>query len=292
MTRPLCIYHGGCQDGFTAAWVVWKALNGECDFHPGVYQDPPPDVTDRVVYMVDFSYKAPVVAEMAKIASIIYILDHHKSAIGDLEAAGAQGTGLLNPDKVMWALDTERSGAGITWDYFFSAEERPTLVSYVEDRDLFKFQYPESNAFSARLFAEEYSFERWDDIAQWQVNGVCGDLMRSFIKEGQVILAYNTKSVKELVAENGRVMNIGGVFVPVCCLPKTYTTEAGHLMAAGAPFAACYWDTPAGRVFSLRSREQGGLDVQVIAVKYGGGGHEHAAGFRVPYDQLAEKGLL
>jgi hypothetical protein len=23
--KPLCIYHGYCADGFTAAWVVWKA---------------------------------------------------------------------------------------------------------------------------------------------------------------------------------------------------------------------------------------------------------------------------
>jgi hypothetical protein len=22
--KPLCIYHGFCADGFTAAWVVWK----------------------------------------------------------------------------------------------------------------------------------------------------------------------------------------------------------------------------------------------------------------------------
>jgi hypothetical protein len=24
--KPLCIYHGFCADGFTAAWVVWKFL--------------------------------------------------------------------------------------------------------------------------------------------------------------------------------------------------------------------------------------------------------------------------
>lgn len=22
--KPLCIYHGNCADGFTAAWAVWK----------------------------------------------------------------------------------------------------------------------------------------------------------------------------------------------------------------------------------------------------------------------------
>lgn len=26
MGRTICIYHGNCADGFTAAWAVWKAL--------------------------------------------------------------------------------------------------------------------------------------------------------------------------------------------------------------------------------------------------------------------------
>lgn len=45
--------------------------------------------------------------------------------------------------------------------------------------------------------------------------------------------------------------------------------------------AACYWDTPNGRVFSLRSTEDG-PDVSEIAKSYGGGGHKNAAGFQMP----------
>ena len=33
--RPLCIYHGGCADGFAAAWVVRKAFLGDVEFHAG-----------------------------------------------------------------------------------------------------------------------------------------------------------------------------------------------------------------------------------------------------------------
>ena len=56
---PLCIYHHNCADGFTAAWVVKKAF-GNVDFHPGKYNEPPPDVTGRDVIIVDFSYKYDV----------------------------------------------------------------------------------------------------------------------------------------------------------------------------------------------------------------------------------------
>ena len=82
-------------------------------------------------------------------------------------------------------------------------------------------------------------------------------------------------------------MVIGGQLVPVANLPYTLTSDAGHLMCVEphegslAPFAACYWDPPDGRVFSLRSAE-GGYDVSEIAKAYGGGGHKNAAGFTMP----------
>lgn len=56
-------------------------------------------------------------------------------------------------------------------------------------------------------------------------------------------------------------------------------------MAQGEPFAACYWDTPTHRIFSLRSSDTG-MDVSTIAKQYGGGGHVHAAGFRVNRDSI------
>ncbi|HEY9460031.1 MAG TPA: phosphoesterase, partial [Paralcaligenes sp.] len=81
--RPICIYHGKCADGFTAAWAVKCAL-GDIEFYPGVYQEPPPEVTGRDVIIVDFSYKRPVLVEMAAVARSILVLDHHKTAAEDL----------------------------------------------------------------------------------------------------------------------------------------------------------------------------------------------------------------
>lgn len=60
MSNTLCIYHGTCMDGFTAAWVVRKALGEGVEFYAATHGDPPPDVTGKNVIMVDFSYKRPV----------------------------------------------------------------------------------------------------------------------------------------------------------------------------------------------------------------------------------------
>ena len=81
-------------------------------------------------------------------------------------------------------------------------------------------------------------------------------------------------------ASRGRMV-IGGLNIPVANLPYTLTSDAGHFMADGEPFAACYWDTPNGRVFSLRSHDDG-ANVAEIAAKYDGGGHAHASSFRMP----------
>ncbi len=90
MKNPLCIYHGNCADGFTAAWAVHSFFGpGNVDFYAGVHQDPPPDVTDRDVIIVDFSYKAAILNEMASAANSILILDHHKTAQADLAEIAA-----------------------------------------------------------------------------------------------------------------------------------------------------------------------------------------------------------
>ena len=296
MTKKLCIYHGKCADGFTAAWIIRKFLGADnVEFHIGVYQDPPPDVTGRDVIMADFSYKKLVIEQMAKSAHSILILDHHATAKDDLSGF------LTAPDWEAWRVagldadlsqncrvavrfDMERSGAGLTWDYLLNAP-RPALVNYVEDRDLWRFKLEGSREVNAYVFAHEYDFAVWDDMAKVlsDPNG-----LQQAIYAGAAIELKHHKDVAELVGVCKRRMKIGGVEVWGASLPYTLTSDAGHLMAAdGEPFAACYWDTPEGRVFSLRSRDDG-ADVSLVAKQYGGGGHPHASGFRVPFDQLAQ----
>lgn len=287
--KPLCIYHGNCADGFTAAWAVWKALGDNCDYYPGVYNDPPPDVTGRDVVMVDFSYKLPVLEAMMQPrgARSLLILDHHKTAAEDL--AGLPGArpkwdqhvafaGAPACDPVGVVFDLERSGAGIAWDYFHPGVERHPLVNYVEDRDLWRFKLPFSREIAANIFSYEYTFKNWDWIAD-ELNAPMG--VSTIGLEGRAIERKHHKDVAELVRTSKRRMVIGGHEVWCANLPYTLTSDAGNLMAKGAEFAACYWDTPDGRVFSLRS--VGDFDVSEIAKKYGGGGHKNAAGFRLAH---------
>lgn len=275
--KPLVIYHGNCADGFGAAWVFARHGDQPFDFYPGVYQEPPPDVTGRRVYLVDFSYKRAVVEQMLTTAENVTLLDHHVTALEDLKPLFDRGEigGTLH-------CTTKHSGAMIAWNFWCHGVEPPPLLRCIEDRDLWRFdkepwktERPFTRAVQANVFSYPYDFEVWDRLMITPIEELA--------REGAAIERKHFKDIDELVKVCVYRRWIGNWKVPVASLPYTLTSDAGHLMAEHEPFAACYWDTPGGRVYSLRSTDDG-LDVSEIAKKYGGGGHPHAAGFRVPLD--------
>ena len=279
MTRPLVIYHGNCADGFSAAWCFWRKYGTGADYVAGVYQQDPPDVTGRDVYLVDFSYKRPVVEEMLRTARSVTLIDHHKTAIDDLRPLKADMVTTNNNgmgDNFGWFCDLNRSGATLAWDYLFPGEDRPLLLGHVEDRDLWRFKLPGTREIQAFVFSHEYSFELWDKL----MSADQVELLK-MTAAGAAIERKHHKDVAELVAVCKRRMVIGAYDVPVASLPYTLVSDAAHLMAQGEPFAACYWDTAEGRVFGLRATDEG-VDVSEVAKQYGGGGHAKAAGFKVP----------
>lgn len=286
--KTLCIWHGNCQDGFGAAWVVRQALgDGTVEFYPGIYQNDPPDVTGRDVVMVDFSYKRPVIEAMARKANSIIVLDHHKSAKDDLagfyvpprwatwrELINNKSLPMSSGVRCVALFDMDRSGAGLAWDYLSEGKPRPPLIDHIEDRDLWRFKLPYTREIAAALFSYPYDFALWD---RFMFDDAA---MKELVLEGGAIERKHHQDIDNLLPVVQREMIIGGILMPVACLPLTLTSDAGHKMAARASgVAACYWDTSEGRVFSLRSTDDG-PDVQAIAVKYGGGGHARAAGFR------------
>lgn len=285
MSKLLCIYHANCADGFAAAWAVRDQLGTNVEFHPGVYGDPPPDVTDRHVLLVDFSYKRPVLEAMAQTARSVIVLDHHKTAIEDLAGLPApemfgdwSGDGALplleEAELPLAALfDLERSGAAITWDFFHHLP-RPALINHIQDRDLWRFNLSGTREIYAAVTSHPFDFDVWDVLMRAN--------LEELRAEGVALLRKYDKDVAELVALTRREMVINGYQVPAANLPVTMASDGGNLLAQGRPFGVSYYDTDEHRVYSLRSTADG-VDVSKIAKRFGGGGHKHAAGFRVAH---------
>ena len=287
--KPLVIYHDNCVDGFSAAWCFWHALPNAFEFHPGVYNQAPPDVFGRRVFLLDFSYKRSVVEEMLFSAESVTFLDHHKSAVEDLEGMEWSHSNFINKS------DLNRSGAMIAWDFICDnmlwERPAPLLLQYIQYRDLGHMwrtreelkemgiaYIPQVEEVTANLFSYEMTFDNWESLMAMNEADII-----DFANGGEVLLRKFKKDLKLFIKQMARKTVIGGYTVPVANLPGTFASDAGNMMAQGNHFAATYYDTERHRVFSLRSAD-GLIDVSEVAQRYGGGGHPRAAGFKVPRD--------
>jgi oligoribonuclease NrnB/cAMP/cGMP phosphodiesterase (DHH superfamily) len=270
MSKTICIHHGNCADGFSAAWIVNKAIGPDIEFHAGFYQTEPPDVVGKIVYIVDFSYKRSVMEEIVSKASKVIHIDHHDTAIRDME-------GFTSPNfECLYSHKNTESGAMLTWRYFYPGIEVPRFIKYIDDRDRWQFKLPGSKEVQSNVFSYEYTFENWDMLMDQDLDAQ--------IRDGTAIERRLAKEIKELMGVVVRRMNIGGYNVPVANVPYQLGSDICHALAKNEPFSAYYYDKPTGREFGLRS-EDGGKHVGEIAKFYGGGGHEHASGFRVTFEE-------
>jgi hypothetical protein len=292
------LYHGNCQDGFTAAWCVYRSLGMDPDYRP-VYHGQSPrveDFMDKDVLFVDFTYKAPMMKAIGAVARSIVVLDHHASAEMDLAEFDSFDVG--DPNSFARALDSaqsekqetevpiiltgfdmKRSGAMLAWDFFNPGIEAPFLVSIVQDRDLWKFELSGSKAISMWLFSFDYSFGVWD-AASAQLDTTQGRLEARHA--GEAIERKHMKDIRELLQQTQFVATIGGYQVSCANMPYTMASDAAGLMAQQDPdqFAATFHlDSNGVAKFSLRSVKGSGMDVSKIAARFGGGGHPNASGF-------------
>lgn len=296
ITPDLVLYHANCQDGLAAAWAVWRRFSAlRTTYTPVSYGEAPPDVTGKHVVIVDFSYSYEVLLAMSYKAASILVLDHHKTArdalarlpeaapIGchtgsgweEFHADTAAFNASQNTPLVGTWFDMTRSGAMLAWNFFHDGPP-PKLLRYVEDRDLWRFLLPNSREVHAATSSYPHGIEHFDRLVHR-----CAADPGLLIMEGKAVLRSHDKDVATFAKLTRRTMRIGGYNVPVANLPPSMASDAGHLLSEAHPFAATYYDAEGGRVFSLRSREDG-MDVSAIASQYGGGGHKHAAGFRAP----------
>ncbi len=278
MNLDLVIAHGNCPDGFCAAWVASRfwGLARQPEFHFALYGEPVPDVAGKDVLLVDFSYKRPVLDEIATKAKSVRVLDHHETAMRDLD--GFPGA----------TFDMERSGAGLAWAFAPVPDPRtyaegscvpaPWLVRYVQDADLWRFSLPQSREVRASYLSYPRTFEAWDELAARDVEAVAA--------EGVGILRANRRHVEQmadvLVAidlrlGDGRNLNL----VPTAWAPVLFADVREELLRRFPErhVVATLRGRPDGRIEVGLGSRRDGPHVGEIAQRFGGGGHQGAAGF-------------
>ena len=282
------LYHGGCIDGFTAAWAVARSpgVAGEpVTLIPVRHTEPPPELTGaEKVYVVDFCYPLGTLTSLASKGRVVSVFDHHQSAMDQI---GRHIPELLVPDATHLSyntpvdehgylsiqIDMKRSGAGIAWD-FMHGTERPPLVDYVEDRDLWRHDLPDSREVSAYLRTLEPSLELWGELAATDINQLAD--------QGRGVVAQLDAIVRDAV-DRSYMCEMGDRTFPITNVVYTAGSDTAEALCAhwGTPMAGYFLQLETGGwQYGFRSADADVMTVHDFAEQFGGGGHPAASGCR------------
>lgn len=283
------IYHANCVDGFASATVCFRKFERTAHYIPCNYGTSLDSIIKEnniqlhdEIFMVDFSFPRE---QLIKCPNKIVILDHHATAKENLVDL---------PINILAKFDMTKCGCILAWEYFFDTMY-PAPLLYIQDRDLWKWELPDSKAFNAglSLFSKENTnanLDYWSARLLTQM-----PTMGTFFNDGRIVLLYQQQLIdnackqakivkinpQDADADERLVIEILAVNSPILqseiCdqLIKNNTKEN---------IAACYWhDLKINEiVWSVRSRNKGGMEnARTIATRFGGGGHDQAAGFKV-----------
>jgi|GEM_PF-2346488 len=316
MTSVLCFYHSPCNDGSASAAALQHRLQqanyreGDYDirFCPLTYttewdQPLPENYLDNEVmpkhavseiFIVDLSLSKvkfeQIIEHLRSHDRIdegelprVVCIDHHSTALDKVDELNAYC------DETYIKIGAGLSGATLVWNYFNDrlgeARETPLLLQYVADQDIWEWKLEKSKEVNAALnllngTVEDMSVEldaclespeRW--LAERTERG--GAIVA--MVEAQVHRA--ARQVAELPAEETILLVVNST---------SFNSELGNYLCEhheNSPNAVALiytiQDDWALRC-SVRSIPGGKVTARQIAEKFGGGGHEHAAGCRFP----------
>lgn len=283
MTHHIC-YHAHCVDGLGAAYAAWAALGEDATrYHPVAYGDPLPDIDpDDSVSFLDFSPPRAQILALAQIAAAITIIDHHASAQRALAGLPDAALDIEGACEISITFDMDHSGAVLAWHHYHPGRPVPRVLELIEDRDLWRFDIPGSRAL-------HYDLETLPDFRDLRHYADHGAFVIEGIETGSIILDHLELQWAELAKRAAQIpwtTPAGDPCTLVACpSPSQWFSDLGHVLLESHPeadVAALYADNLAEghTTVSLRSRTDG-PDVSRIAAAMGGGGHPHAAGFRI-----------
>ena len=261
------LYHGGCPDGFGGAYAAWKKFGDTAEYIPLKHGKPAPEhLAGRKLYFVDFCYPQNTMDDFVEAAASVTVLDHHLGAKGVVESM---------PEYV---FDEKRSGATIAWSYFHPDTSVPTLLTYVEDGDLYLFKLPDSRAVISYVYAHRFAFEEW--------NRLSGELEDPHTREQLIgkgkIYAEHFAILVEQIANKATLVSFEGFECYLATAADMFASDVGNRLARLLPPLGIIVNFH-GDVLNVSLRSDPSVDVSAIARKYGGNGHPQASAFRLSW---------
>lgn len=303
MKNIIVIHHSADFDGLFCLEIARKRFGAEATYIGWDYGDPVPEVPpEAVVYMLDIS-----IAELMNHAGLIWI-DHHKSAIEKYNPAIAG----VRIDGV--------AACRLAWQYFFGdglyAERmkdhffyhmlsEPLAVRLAGEYDIWDKRDPRAELFQHGLRSCDLS-NAWslllaigrkpskEELAVFTDTGyepnmlefdgtITPAIVHGLLENGRSIQYAKTKENEATIRDFGFTAKFEGLTF-LCCNTARYNS---HLFTAGIQpehdgLLGFNWTGKEWRISLYGVPGKPDIDLSKIAVKYGGGGHKQACGFKSP----------
>lgn len=278
------IYHRADFDGIFCYQIARRFFEkhypGQTEYIGWDYNDPLPDVSpDDKLYMLDIS-----VDGLMNHPNLSWV-DHHKSA---MEKFG---------NKPGYQIDGV-AACRLAWQYFggvndWSGIDVPDKSDFIERRvveplavrlageyDIWDKRDPRVDIFQSGLYSRELMESDWKQLLSLDESPV----VLKLLADGELIRSYQDKTDASIVQHRSFLIDWEGLKFLVLntarCNSITFKSrdlpETGHDALMGFYFTGTAWR------FSLyHSDHHKDLDLSLIAVKHGGGGHRGACGFQL-----------
>ena len=300
--------HSHCTDGLVAASIMKYSIQMNYNLEPEVifvsYGKEQEAISkaninsETTVYCVDFAFNKELTLELCKLAKLVYVLDHHKTANENLHD-------LKTHYNFNFIYDVEKSGASIVRDYckqhlnlysdikLNQKEILNNVVAMVEDRDLWLFKLPMTKEFAEYIFA----YMQPNDIDKMSIIlfKYSFNNLREICKLGKTIMEYKNNIIeKKLKSYVPIYINFGSKRMLIINETQPdLVSQLGNELCKKYNVPVCLYnisgsyDGVISVALSFRSMDH--LEpVDVIARLFSGGGHANAAGGTCSLDKFNE----
>lgn len=264
--KIVILYDGGdCSDGFGGAWVAEKKFGKKARYIGVHHQHPIPDgLENKIIYMIDFTYPENIVGKLIKENISVTSIDHHVSALKAVKMTQN------------YSYSENHSGSVLAWNYFFPEKPLPVLLKYIEDMDLWRNKLPYSKEIFAYHQIFGFDFRRWNKLEKI-LEGARN--FRKCAEIGRAILKYEENLIELIIKSNAEKVLFNGVKARAVNSPFFSSQMGNKLLGREIP-VGIVWRRKRDEI-NVSLRGDGRIDVSELAARYGGGGHENAAGFTI-----------
>ena len=211
------IYHGtGCSDGLTSAaifnyWINKNDFQHKEKYHfiAGHFQmtiQDLPDLSNSIVYFLDFSFKKDLFKYVLDTASQTFLIDHHKSAYDELEEFIKQPTKY----NLYTSFNLNECGSSLTWMYLFPNTPLPLIIKHIKDRDIWIWKEQNSKEYLAYLDLIPLNLKSYTEHYQMVLNLPSADFFLYYqkaIELGTILMKQKANLVKPTI-KNVRYLSL------------------------------------------------------------------------------------